>query len=228
VSQLKVAETVDRHSAATDDLHVVRYRSTYERRLKRPLDIVGSITILLVTSPVFIAISAMIRIKLGTGVFYRQERVGEQERPFIIYKFRTMTHDRRQRQVEDIPVDNDRRSTHKDGDDPRHTGVGRVLRRFSLDELPQLFNVVRGEMSLVGPRPEVYEVAEARGYLHHPRHEVKPGMTGPYQVSDLRLSGDLRDGLDADAQYVKNVSLKSDIGYLFRTIGVMLSGATGS
>lgn len=227
MSQLKVVGAVDRSPAAPDDLHVVRYRSTYERRLKRPLDLVGSITILLFASPVFIAISAMIRIKLGKGVFFRQERVGEHEQPFTIYKFRTMAHDRRQHQAE-LPVDSDRRSTHKAGHDPRHTGMGRVLRRFSLDELPQLFNVVRGDMSLVGPRPEIYDVAEVRGYLHHPRHEVKPGMTGPYQVSDLRLSGNLRDGLEVDAAYVQNVSLKGDIGFLVRTIRVMLKGSTGS
>ena len=186
MSQLKVVGTAEESPAVVEDLHLVRSRSTYERRLKRPLDLVGSLVILAMFSPLFLVIAAMIRLKLGKGVLYRQERVGQGERAFMIYKFRTMGHDRRQRQT-DIPVATDRRSNHKTEDDPRHTGVGRVLRRFSLDELPQLFNVVRGEMSLVGPRPEVYEIADERGYLHHPRHEVKPGMTGPYQVSDLSL-----------------------------------------
>lgn len=217
----------DSETPVVDDLRIVRYRSVYERRAKRPLDFLGAVVILVLVSPVFLAIAFMIRVKLGKGVFYRQERVGENEEPFTIYKFRTMGHDRRQRQT-DLPVDADRRSTHKADDDPRHTGVGRALRRLSLDELPQLINVIRGEMSLVGPRPEVYEVAVERGYLHHPRHEVKPGMTGPYQVSDLRLRGDLRDGLDVDEEYVHSVSLANDLGYMVRTIRVMLSGATGS
>ena len=227
MSQLKVVGSVEEPTTGVDDLHIVRRRSLYERRIKRPVDFFGALSILLIFSPLFLGIAAMIRIKLGKGVFYEQERAGEHEQPFTIYKFRTMAHDRRQSQS-DLPVVNDRRSTHKADDDPRHTGVGRVLRRFSLDELPQLINVIRGEMSLVGPRPEVYEIAQERGYLHHPRHEVKPGMTGPYQVSDLRLSGDLRDGLDADAEYVDQISMSRDLGYLVRTIGVMASGATGS
>lgn len=220
----RVKEDASTHS---DDLRVLRYRSTYERRLKRPLDLVGASAILVLASPLFLAIAAMIRIKLGKGIFYTQERVGVEQSPFTIYKFRTMRHDRRLRQV-DLSGGEDRRSVHKADDDPRHTGVGRLLRRFSLDELPQLFNVVRGEMSLVGPRPEVYSIAEERGYLHHPRHEVKPGMTGPYQVSDLRLSGDLRDGLEVDAEYVESLSLRQDLGYLIRTVTVMMWGASGS
>lgn len=228
MSQLRVVPRAEGETPpAGDDLRVLRYRSAYERRLKRPLDLVGAIVVLVLVSPLFIAIAAMIRIKLGKGIFYTQQRVGAGREPFTIYKFRTMRHDRRREQVE-VPTTEDRRSSHKADHDPRHTGVGRLLRRFSLDELPQLINVIRGEMSLVGPRPEVYSVATERGYLHHPRHEVKPGMTGPYQVSDLRLSGDLRDGLDVDAQYVQSITLRKDLGYLLRTVTVMLWGASGS
>ncbi|NNC78877.1 MAG: sugar transferase, partial [Acidimicrobiales bacterium] len=108
-----------------------------------------------------------------------------------------------------------------------HTTVGRILRKLSLDELPQLWNVIRGEMSLVGPRPEIPSVAESRGYLDHVRHTVRPGITGPYQVSELRYAGDLRDGLDLDEEYANNVTFHGDCAYILRTF-VALGRGSGS
>lgn len=228
MTQIEAAKTTESLAVApTDDLQIVRSQSTYERRFKRPVDAVGGLLILVVASPVIIGIALAIRARLGQGVLYSQERVGAGEQPFTIYKFRTMQPDRRERQIE-IDEVADRRAQHKHDNDPRHTRLGRLLRRFSLDELPQLINVVRGEMSLVGPRPEVVAVAEKRGYLHHPRHQVKPGMTGPFQVSDLRLSGDLRDGLELDTEYTRSITFGSDLAYLFKTVSVMLWGASGS
>ncbi len=206
-------------------LHVVRSRSFYERRGKRLLDLALIGPIALAVAPVALLIALAVRVGLGAGVLYGQDRVGMDVHPFQIRKFRTMRHDRRARSE---AVDVDRRQKHKTVDDPRHTGLGRLLRKLSLDELPQLLNVLRGEMSLVGPRPEVWEIAEARGYLAHVRHEVRPGMTGPYQVSDLRRAGDLRDGLRLDAEYVRDISLANDLRYLFATIGVVLGRSTGS
>ena len=116
----------------------------------------------------------------------------------------------------------------KIADDPRVTRVGRFLRRTSIDELPQLINVLRGEMSLVGPRPEVYSIALERGYVDHPRHEVRPGITGPYQTSDLRLNGDLRDGLHIDSDYVEKLSFRDDVRYLVRTIGTLFGFGSSS
>ncbi len=214
---------LDKHRRAPDpDISVVPTPTLYQRRLKRPLDVVLGSVVAVAFAPLMAVIAAAVRLGLGRPVVYEQQRIGESGRPFTIYKFRTMRPDRRRRAV-DVPDNADRRTQHKRKDDPRHTGLGRRLRKLSLDELPQIANVLKGDMSLVGPRPEIPEIAEERGYDDHIRHTVKPGMTGPYQTSDFRLNGDLRDGLHLDAQYVFNVSLRNDMRYLFRTVGVMFS-----
>lgn len=216
---------------APENLRLVREESLYERRLKRSFDVLGGVGLGLLLLPLALLIAVAIRVGLGKGVFYSQRRVGMDRKPFVIWKFRTMRPDRRLREIgeiEDAAVEEDRRSAHKDFDDPRHTGLGRTLRRLSLDEIPQLINVLQGHMSLVGPRPELVGVASERGYLDHIRHQVRPGMTGPYQVSELRLSGDLRDGLELDAEYVQNLTLRTDLRCLVRTVGVMLGRSSGS
>ena len=212
---------------SSEDLRVVRERSRYERRFKRPLDVAVGVVILLVMLPISLGIGIAIRVGLGKGIIYSQRRVGLDGAPFVIWKFRTMRPDRRQVE-EALPLEEDRRADHKVVEDPRHTGLGRLLRKLSLDELPQLVNVIRGDMSLVGPRPELVDVARKRGYLHHIRHDVRPGMTGPYQVSDLRMNGDLRDGLEMDEQYVNGLRFNSDLRYLAKTIVVMLNRSSGS
>jgi len=214
-------------SYSSDELRIVRDRSLYERRFKRPFDVVLGTIVLIVALPVMICLAIALRIGLGKNVVYSQQRIGRNGAPFTIYKFRTMRPDRRQRELE-FPDGEDRRGAHKNADDPRHTGLGRWLRKLSLDELPQLFNVLRGEMSLVGPRPEIIGVAKQRGYLNHPRHEVQPGMTGPYQTSDLRLNGDLRDGLHLDEEYVNNLTFANDMRYLVKTFTVFFGDRAGS
>lgn len=216
-----------RRNDRSNDLSVIRRRGAYERRFKRPLDLVLGTGVAIAFAPLSLAIAAAVRVGLGRPIFYEQERIGENGETFTIYKFRTMRPDRRQKVI-DLTDGADRRTGHKSQDDPRHTGLGRKLRQLSLDELPQLRNVLRGDMSLVGPRPEIPEVAIAGGYAEHIRHDVKPGMTGPYQTSDARLNGDLRDGLDLDAEYVHNVSFRNDLAYLVRTISVLFSGRSGS
>lgn len=226
IGQSTVTNLNTRRSSG-DDLRVVRDRSFYERRGKRPFDLVVGSAAAVAAAPLAAVIGAAVRVGLGKPVLYEQERIGENGELFTIYKFRTMRPDRRQRVVE-LPRDQERRNGHKSDNDPRHTGLGRRLRQLSLDELPQMINVLRGEMSLVGPRPEMPEIAEERGYTDHIRHQVKPGMTGPYQTSDLRLNGDLRDGLHLDADYVFNMSLRNDVRYLLRTVKVLLTRASGS
>lgn len=229
MNRVEVAEGKGNHLVVVepDDIRIVRDRSLYERRFKRPFDVVVGSAAAVVALPVASVIALAIRFGLGRGVLYSQERVGAERQPFTIYKFRTMRPDRRRQQV-DIPRVDDRRAGHKRDDDPRHTGLGRRLRKASLDELPQLINVLKGDMSLVGPRPELVDVARQRGYLNHPRHDVKPGMTGPYQVSDLRLNADLRDGLDLDEEYVENLSFRNDLRYLWQTVTMIVGRATGS
>ena len=129
----------------------VRQASTYERFVKPAVDRCAGVALAVVALPIVLLVVLAIRVKLGKSVIYRQQRVGRDGEPFTMYKFRTMTHDRRK---ESVPYDGpDRRVCHKRDDDPRHTPLGRFLRRSSLDELPQLWNVVKGDMSLVGPRP---------------------------------------------------------------------------
>lgn len=200
----------------------------YSRRGKRIFDVVVSLFLILVLLPLAVFITAAIRVGLGRGVLYSQERVGRHGKPFTIWKFRTMRHDRRREAASTPAVVHDRRSNHKTISDPRHTGLGLLLRRLSLDEIPQLWNVLRGDMSLVGPRPELVDVAEERGYRNHVRHLVRPGITGPYQVSDLRRFGDLRDGLDLDAAYVDSVTLRADLTCLLRTVGPVFGRRTAA
>lgn len=207
-------------------LRTVRNKTIYERRVKRLGDVMMAAVAVVLVLPVALTIAGVIRAGLGRGVLYRQERVGLGGRPFTILKFRTMHPDRRTARGDSVSLD--RRREHKTPSDPRHTGFGSWLRRWSLDEIPQLINVVRGDMSLVGPRPEVVSVAVERGYRDHIRHDVRPGLTGPYQTSSLRLSGDLRDGLAVDTAYVANLTFLGDLRYLLRTIGVLLGTSRGS
>ncbi len=196
-------------------------KSLYARRGKRVFDVVVSLVLILVLLPVLGLLGLALRLSLNRGIYFRQVRVGQNGRTFSILKYRTMDHDRR---VATLAFDGDeRRITHKSDNDPRHTSVGRLMRKFSLDELPQLFNVVKGEMSLVGPRPEMASVASA-DFIEHPRHWVRPGLTGPYQISELRRTGDLRAGLRLDAEYVGQLSFGNDIKFLLKTVVLVVKG----
>lgn len=204
--------------AQTD--HFVVVRGIYSMWLKRLADIGLSALGLLALSPVFLIIGCLVRVSLGKGVIFTQRRVGKDGVPFTIYKFRSMLPDRR--------VANDssytgpeRRKTHKSSSDPRHTKFGRMLRASSLDELPQLYNVLRGDMSLIGPRPELVEVAARNGYLLHPRHLVRPGLTGSFQVSKLRFESRIAAGLQLDIDYVRRVRVLTDLRILLKTIFVL-------
>ena len=170
--------------------------------------------LILLSAPGMVLIAVIIRITLGRGVFYRQIRVGQHGRPFKVLKFRTMLPERRRAQVP-IPFP-DRRCTHKAKNDPRHTRVGRFLRRWSLDELPQLFNVVRGQMSLIGPRPELPSVVARYEPWQHVRHSVKPGMTGLWQVV-ARGDDPMEDRIDLDIYYAQSLCPALDLQILMAT-----------
>jgi lipopolysaccharide/colanic/teichoic acid biosynthesis glycosyltransferase len=198
--------------------------SLYATFGKRAVDVLLASALLVVTLPVLALTATLVLLSMGGPVLFRQERVGRRGDTFVMYKFRTMKHDRRRRQDPGYRGV-DRRQTHKSDSDPRHTKVGKVLRRSSLDELPQLINVVKGDMSLVGPRPELRHVAEERGYLHHPRHAVRPGITGEYQISPLRSTGQLATGLHLDEDYARTVSLRNDVRILAQTPKALLGGS---
>lgn len=202
-----------------------RERTLYESFAKRWFDILGAIVLLALTAPIMAGTALVVRRSLGRGIVFVQMRVGVHGRPFRIYKFRTMHHDRRKREAR-LPEGFDRRRATKCVDDPRHTRVGRILRRYSLDELPQLINVLRGDMSLVGPRPELHSFAIEHGLVEHVRHETRPGMTGPFQVSALRCGGDLRAGFHLDVEYVNSITLRNDLKYLARTVASIARSST--
>jgi lipopolysaccharide/colanic/teichoic acid biosynthesis glycosyltransferase len=191
----------------------------YQRGLKPALDRLGGLVLLVMTLPLMAVIAAAVRVKLGPGVIYRQSRVGRDGVPFVMYKFRSMTPDRRTGQRPFAGPD--RRTCHKRDDDPRHTPFGRFLRRTSFDELPQLWNVVKGDMSLVGPRPELPHVVACYEPWQHRRHEVKPGLTGFWQVSD-RAGGLAYESVGLDIEYLRRMSFWTDCGVLLRTVPVTL------
>ena len=192
--------------------------------IKRAMDMVGSLLGLIVLSPVMLFVALSVRLTSKGPVFFRQTRVGLGGDPFMMLKFRTMVHDA-ERQQEALEQANVYSGTplFKLAHDPRLTSIGMFMRRSSLDELPQLFNVLNGEMSLVGPRPAV--PAEVLKYKQHHfvRFEVLPGMTGPWQVSGRNAIRDFEDVVRLDAAYIRGWTVWKDLAILLRTIPAVLS-----
>jgi exopolysaccharide biosynthesis polyprenyl glycosylphosphotransferase len=204
-------------------LHVEQPRFSGGRRIvKATFDRVVALTAIVLLAPVLIGIALAIRITTRGPALFRQQRIGRDGTPFTMYKFRSMVID-----AEDL---RDQLDSERDGPmfkvraDPRVTGVGRWLRRYSLDELPQLFNVLNGSMSLVGPRPPLPgEVATYDGDVHR-RLLVRPGVTGLWQVSGRAdLSWD--ESVRLDLRYVDNWSLAADLLILWKTGRAVLQGS---
>jgi exopolysaccharide biosynthesis polyprenyl glycosylphosphotransferase len=204
------------------------------RLVKRAFDIFVAALALVVLSPLWVLMAVLIKLDSKGPVLYRQERVGMDGRIFLFLKFRTMrtgADDREHREyqrryIEGHPETNlgdDLRPVYKLHDDPRVTRTGRWLRRTSLDELPQLLNVLRGDMSLVGPRPPIPYEVEAYALWHRKRLDMKPGMTGLWQVSGRnRLSFD--EMVRLDLFYIENWTLWLDLKIMLRTLPVLLRG----
>jgi lipopolysaccharide/colanic/teichoic acid biosynthesis glycosyltransferase len=177
-------------------------------------------------APLMAVIAVLIRGTSAGPAMFRQVRVGRDGQTFVLYKFRTMHNDAEQRLAELLALNESDGLLFKMRDDPRITRVGRVLRRYSLDELPQLFNVIAGQMSMVGPRPPLPgEVAQYLADTHR-RLVVKPGMTGLWQVSG-RSDLSWEDSVRLDLRYVENWSLTSDFMIMLRTVSAVVrsSGA---
>jgi exopolysaccharide biosynthesis polyprenyl glycosylphosphotransferase len=206
-------------------LHMERPELRGVRRLtKEAFDRTGAALGLLLLSPLLLGIALAVAVSSRGPVFFRQERVGRDGRTFSMLKFRSMVVGA-DRMVERMAADDDGNGVlFKQKADPRVTRVGRVLRRYSLDEFPQLVNVVRGDMSLVGPRPPLQREVEQYGYDMHRRFLVKPGLTGLWQVSGRSdLSWD--DSVRIDVRYVENWSLTFDFMILAKTAGAVLRGS---
>ena len=194
----------------------------WEWAVKRSFDVVVSTVIVVAGSPVWAAIACAIKLSSPGPVFYRDQRIGLGDRPFGMMKFRTMYADAADRQ-EALEADNEASGPlFKIKDDPRVTRVGGVLRRFSLDELPQVLNVLRGEMSLVGPRPLPIRDYEQLQEWHRRRYLVLPGMTGLWQVSG-RIDLSFDDLVRLDFYYIENWSIWLDISILAKTLPAVLA-----
>lgn len=191
--------------------------SPSSRRLKRGFDLVFSGVGVVLISPILAIMAAAIRIDSKGPIFFRQTRIGRDGRPFSIFKFRSMVADADRRKDALRAAGAAHGGLFKLHDDPRITRVGKFLRKTSLDELPQLFNVVRGDMSLVGPRPLIIEEDSQISGLHRGRLHLTPGMTGPWQL--LRSRVPLQEMVEIDYLYVATWSLWHDIKILVRTVG---------
>ena len=210
------------------DLPVLEYETWDPSRstamIKRGFDIVVSSVGLLLSAAVFPVIAIAIRLDSRGPIFFNQTRAGLDGRPFEMHKFRTMVADAEARLKDVVRLDDLRDPVFKLSDDPRVTRVGRFLRRLSLDELPQLWNVLRGEMSIVGPRPEQVELVRRYRPEHRFRLSVKPGITGPMQVFGR---GDLtfHERLAVELDYIENLSLARDLRIIAETVPVTLRGS---
>ncbi|MDR1916157.1 MAG: sugar transferase [Synergistaceae bacterium] len=197
------------------------------RMMKSVMDYVGAIVALVVFSPVFLYVFWRIKRDDGGSVFFKQTRVGHNLAHFKMYKFRTMVPNAEPMLAKLLKDDEKRREyevAFKFKDDPRITKAGHFLRRTSLDEIPQIFNVLKGEMSLIGPRPFVPQEIEQRyGDAADQIYAVKPGLTGLWQVSGRNNISDFQHSRDLDLYYIHNWSLWLDIVILFRTIQILLN-----
>jgi exopolysaccharide biosynthesis polyprenyl glycosylphosphotransferase len=193
--------------------------------IKQAVDYVGASVGVLLLAPLFVATALLIRLTSPGPVLFRQSRSGLNGAPFTIYKFRTMVTNAEQLKHELEAMNEMRGPVFKVSQDPRITPSGKWLRRFSIDELPQLFNVLRGEMSLVGPRPlPVDEVKRFNDLAHRRRLSVRPGLTCLWQISGRNNVKDFKDWVRLDLEYIDNWSLWLDLKILWRTIPIVLAG----
>jgi exopolysaccharide biosynthesis polyprenyl glycosylphosphotransferase len=194
--------------------------------VKRVIDTVGAALALLLGAPFMLLLFAAVKLDSDGPIFYRAQRIGRKGRTFTCYKFRTMCVNA-EKMKKDLEHQNERDGIlFKIANDPRITRVGRFLRKYSLDELPQFYNVLRGDMSLVGPRPPIASEVEQYDISHLRRLDVLPGMTGLWQV-EARQDPSFDSYISLDTAYVENWSLWLDMKILARTVGVVFSG-TGS
>ena len=217
---------------AVDDFHGVPLlvfhsapAASLQGLAKQAIDFAGALAMLVLLSPVFLLCALAVKINSPGPVLFRQKRSGINGRPFTMYKFRSMATNAEQRKHELAAMNEMSGPVFKVANDPRITPVGRFLRRFSLDELPQLFNVLKGAMSLVGPRPlPVDETKRFEDLAHRRRLSVKPGLTCLWQISGRNEVNEFSDWVRLDLEYIDNWSLWLDIKILFRTIPVVFIG----
>ena len=178
----------------------------YEKYFKRPLDILCALAALIVFGWLYILVAVLVRVKLGSPVFFRQPRPGKDEKIFNLYKFRSMT-DQRDENGELLP------------DEARLTKFGKVLRATSLDELPEAFNILKGDMSVIGPRPLLVKYLPRYSERQHRRHEVRPGLSGYAQVHG-RNAVSWQDKFEMDVKYVDHITFLGDLKIIWDSVMV--------
>jgi len=208
----------ERHLVEADIFHIEK--GFYLNWVKPPIDVLLGLIGVVIAIPLLLAIGFSVWYTMGSPVVLKQTRMGRFNVPFTLYKFRTMDPDRRSREIQF--VGRDRRVTHKSATDPRITEIGRLLRATRLDELPQLFNIVLGDLSMVGPRPELVSVIrDEYEPWQYRRHAVKPGLTGVWQVSD-RGDQRLHECTELELSYLNDVSLGTDLRIMAATLPAVL------
>src|SRR5215207_11003119 len=190
---------------------------------KRVFDLLFASLALIFAMPLMAVSAFLVYLEDGAPVIFRQKRVGRAGKLFEIYKLRTMVKNAEQLQIQARKLDANGNLIHKTKDDPRITRTGRMLRRFSIDELPQLFNVLDGTMSLVGPRPEMTHIAETYQPWQRDRLTVLPGMTGWWQING-RSDKPMHLHVEDDLYYVQHHSMWLDLKIIIRTLWVVLIG----
>jgi lipopolysaccharide/colanic/teichoic acid biosynthesis glycosyltransferase len=180
--------------------------------LKRSVDVTGSCVLLIILTPLLVLVALLIKFDSEGPVFFRQKRIGKDGAPFLLWKFRSM-------RADSPPYERSPASAA----DPRLTRSGRVLRRLSIDELPQLINVLKGDMSLVGPRPEMPYIVEKYGALERQRLRVRPGITGLWQISPARAMP-IHENVEYDLFYIEHRSLLLDCSIMLRTVAAIIRG----
>ncbi len=193
------------------------------RMVKRLFDVVVSSLVLVVLSPLYLFIALAVKLDSPGPIIIAQTRIGENARPFKVYKFRSMVNNAEARLPEVMRETSDGKIDFKRRDDPRITRIGRFLRRFSLDELPQFWNVLKGEMSVVGPRPELPWLVDRYELWQWQRFAVPPGLTGWWQING-RSDRPMHLNVSDDLYYIQHYSLWLDCLILFKTIAVLLKG----
>jgi exopolysaccharide biosynthesis polyprenyl glycosylphosphotransferase len=200
--------------------------SSWQRVIKHVIDLLGSLVVLIIVAVPLALVALLIKLTSPGPVLFRQQRSGMNGQPFVLYKLRTMLTNADQLKQELAALNEMNGPVFKLSNDPRLTPVGRILRKFSIDELPQLYNVLRGEMSLVGPRPlPADEVKRFDELSHRQRLSMKPGLTCLWQICGPNEVKDLKEGVRLDLEYIDNWSLWLDLKILLRTVPVILTGA---
>ena len=223
---LRFDADIDKDTIAIDLSDELINKSAFYLISKR--DIVGSLCGIILLSPVFLIVAILIKLEDPKGkIFFAQERNGQYPKTFKMYKFRSMVHNAEEL-LKDLMDRNEQTGpVFKINDDPRITKVGKFIRKTSIDELPQLFNVLKGDMSLVGPRPPIPHEVEQYNSYQMQRLAVKPGLTCIWQVSGRNNIG-FDEWVEMDIEYIKTRNLWLDIKLIFKTVGVLFGDDNAS